>query len=177
MGPAAVVDLLTGLGTIDTALADRAVDHILAHPRTYGLDAVLVPAVRGLVGAGRMQGVPSVERLRAACVAHLRARAAEPLAPPADWRRTATLPCRCRNCTELARFLANPERQAWTLKAAEAERSHVEDSIRRAQADLDLATDRRGRPYSLICTKNQASYERLARQRRQDLEDLALLAG
>jgi hypothetical protein len=124
-----------------------------------------------------MQDAPSVERLRAACVAHLRVRAAEPLAPPADWNRTATLACRCRNCTELARFLADSERQTWILKAAEAERSHVEDSIRRAQVDLDLTTDRRGRPYSLVCTKNQASYERQARQRRQDLKDLALLAG
>jgi hypothetical protein len=77
----------------------------------------------------------------------------------------------------VSRFLADPERKTWILKAAEAERRHVEDSIRRAQADLDLATDRRGRPYSLVCTKNQASYERRAGQRRQDLEDLALLAG
>src|ERR671916_397183 len=106
-----------------------------------------------------------------------RAGAAEPLAPPADWRRAATLPCRCRACADVSRFLADPERKTWILKAAEAERRHVEDSIRRAQADLDLATDRRGRPYSLVCTKNQASYERRAGQRRQDLEDLALLAG
>lgn len=174
---AAIVDLLTGLGAIDAALADRAVDHILARPKTYGLDAILVPAARALVGAGRMRGAAAVERLRAACVAHLRARAAEPLAPPADWRRAATLPCRCRTCADLSRFLADPERQTWILKAAEADRRHVEDSIRRAQADLDLTTDRRGRPYSLVCTKNQASYERRARQRRQDLKDLALLAG
>jgi hypothetical protein len=63
------------------------------------------------------------------------------------------------------------------LKAAEAERRHVEDSIRQARADLDTTTDRRGRPYSLVCTKNQASYERRAKQCRQDLEDLALFAG
>ena len=78
---------------------------------------------------------------------------------------------------ELGRFLADPERQTWFLKAAEAERRHVEDGIHRAGADLDMMTDRRGRPYSLVCTKNQASYERRARQRRQDLKDLALLAG
>ena len=103
--------------------------------------------------------------------------------PPSPWRRRPTgagqprSPVVARNCTELGRFLADPERQTWILKAAEADRSHVEDSIRRAQADLDLTTDRRGRPYSLVCTKNQASYERRARQRRQDLKDLALLAG
>ena len=174
---AVVVDLLTGLGAIDTALANRAADHILATPKTYGVDAVLVPAARALVGAGKMHGAASLERLRSTCVAHLRARTAEPLAPPADWQRTAKLACHCRNCAELARFLADPERQTWILKAAEAERSHVEGSIRQAQADLDLMTDRRGRPYSLVCTKNQASYERRARQRKQDLKDLALLAG
>jgi len=41
--------------------------------------------------------------------------------------------------------------------------------------DLDLTTDKRGRPYTLVCTKNQASYDRRAKQRKQDLEDLARL--
>lgn len=41
----------------------------------------------------------------------------------------------------------------------------------------DTTTDRRGRPYSLVCTKNQASYERRAEQRRRDVKDLALPAG
>ena len=75
------------------------------------------------------------------------------------------------------RFLDDPERQTWVLKAVQADRDHVEDSIRRAESDLDTMTDRRGRPYSLICTKNQASYERRAKQRKQDLRDLALLTG
>ena len=42
---------------------------------------------------------------------------------------------------------------------------------------LDLTTDRHGRPYTLVCTKNQASYDRRAKQRKQDLEDLARLDG
>ncbi len=172
-----VVDLLTGLGVIDATLAQRSLDHILAWPKTYGRDAVLVPAVRTLlVGATASQGLATIEQLRAACVAHLRARIAEPLGAPADWRRTSALPCHCRNCTELARFLADSERRTWVLKAAEAERNHVEGSIRQAGSDLDTMTDRRGRPYSLVCTKNQASYERRAKQRRQDLKVLALLA-
>jgi hypothetical protein len=40
---------------------------------------------------------------------------------------------------------------------------------------VDCSTDKRGRPYSLVCTKNQASYDRRVGQRKQDLEDLALL--
>ena len=61
------------------------------------------------------------------------------------------------------------------LKAVEAERSHVEETIRRAGCDLDVTTDRRGRPYSLVCTKNQASYERRVKQRKRDLADLEWL--
>ena len=170
--PRAVLDLLAGLGGVDPALAARAAAHMLAWPDTYGMDAVLVPAARELPA-----GAPGADMLRPPCLAHLRARAAEPLAPPADWRRDSTLPCRCPRCTGLARFLDDPGQRAWVLKAAEPDRSHVEGTIRTAGCDLDTATDRRGRPYSLVCTKTQASYERRARQRRQDLADLALLAG
>jgi len=62
------------------------------------------------------------------------------------------------------------------FKAAEADRHHVEDTIKEAHCDVDVTTDRRGRPYSLVCTKNQASYERWARQRTEDIENLARLA-
>ena len=44
-----MVDLLTGLCAIEAALAKRAVDHLLACPKTYDLDAVLVPATRTLL--------------------------------------------------------------------------------------------------------------------------------
>jgi predicted 2-oxoglutarate/Fe(II)-dependent dioxygenase YbiX len=173
----AVANLLTGLGAIDEALAGRATDHILAWPKTQKLDAVLIPALRKLVDAGTLRGLPAVERLRAACLTHLRARVAEPLEPPTDWSRASPLPCRCQHCSDLARYLADPERKTWTLKAAEPDRRHVEEIIRQACCDLDTTTDRRGRPYSLVCTKNQASYERRARQRQQDLQDMALLEG
>jgi hypothetical protein len=59
------------------------------------------------------------------------------------------------------------------LKAAEPERAHVPAVISRARCDLDLTTDKRGRPYTLVCATNQASYDRRTRQRKQDLEDLA----
>ena len=66
--------------------------------------------------------------------------------------------------------------KTWIFKAAESDRRHVEETIRQAGSDVETTTDRRGRPYSLVCTKNQASYERRARQRTQDLKDVALLA-
>lgn len=173
--PGFVVDLLTALGRLDAALADRAVDHLLAWPKTYGLDAVLVPAALVLTERAASRDGTAVRRLRAACLAHLRARIAEPLEPPRDWTRASVLPCRCRHCTELSQFLVDPNRKVWTFKAAAPDREHVEDSIKRAGSDLDRATDRRGRPYTLICAKNQASYERRAQQRQKDLAEVARL--
>jgi hypothetical protein len=168
-----IVDLLTALGQIDEALAGRAADVILAWPQTYDLDAVLIPAIRELVVVG--DDGPAVQRLRAICLDHLRIRIAQPLEAPKDWRRTSVLSCSCGRCAELGQFLADPQRRIWTFKAAEAERAHVRGTAMRARCDLDLTIDKRGRPYSLVCTKNQASYDRRANQRKQDLEDLARL--
>jgi hypothetical protein len=53
----------------------------------------------------------------------------------------------------------------------------VEGEIRRARADLDIRTERRGSPHSLVCRKNSDSYERRVAQRRQDLADIAVLKG
>jgi len=171
-----VVDLLTALCAIDEALARRAADHLLAWPKTYGLDAALVPATRTLLDTAAPSCAAAMGKLRTATLAHLRARVAEPLAPPADWTRRADFSCRCPRCSELARFLADPERRTWVFKAAEADRRHVEDTIKGARCDVDVTTDRRGRPYSLVCTKNQASYERRAKQRAEDVGNLARLA-
>ncbi len=175
MEPGFLVDLLTALGQIDAALADRAVDHILAWPQTYEPDAVLVPAVLRLTTPEAPQERAAIQRLYTAAVAHLRTRIAEPLEPPRDWGRASTLVCACAHCRDLSRFLADPERPTWTFKAPETARRHVEESIRRSGCDLDLATDRRGRPYSLVCTKNQASYDQRAHQRKHDLAHLTRL--
>ena len=173
--PSFVVDLMSALCRIDSTLADRAAGHLLSWPAVYGLDSVLIPAVLRLTEQAASRDWSAVQRLRIACLAHLRVRIAEPLQPPRDWRRNNELACKCSHCSELSHFLADPEQQVWTFKAAESMRRHVEDSIRRSRCDLDLSTHRRGRPYSLVCTKNQASYERRVQQREKDLDDLAQL--
>jgi hypothetical protein len=167
-----VVDLFTRLETVDKTLAGRAADHVLAWPKTYGLDVVLVPALRQLAGTEAIKHGAAVQRLRRLCLDHLRARVAASLEAPKDWRRTSKLACRCADCTELASFLTDPVRRTWMCKAGEVARKHLQQTIRKARCDLDVTTDRRGRPYSLVCTKNQARYDRRAKQRSQDLADL-----
>jgi hypothetical protein len=173
-----VAQALDALGRIDPALADRALEHFIAHPAVYGMDPILLPAALALhEAAGGQPPTPAVAALEAAVLAHLGSRIAEPLEPPADLSRPARITCPCSYCQGLSRFLASPLERVWRLKAAEAERQHVTASVQRDQCDLDLTTEKSGRPYTLVCTKNQASYERRQRQRVLDLKHHARLGG
>ena len=175
--PALVVDLLSALCHLDApALGEQALDHLLAWPETFALDTILVPAALRLAEqGGAADDWAPTRRLDAACLVHLERRIAEPLAAPPDFSRASQIDCRCPHCTQLSTFLADPVRKVWTFKAAEAQRSHVEHSIRQHDCDLDRETDRRSRPYALVCTKNQASFARRVAQRQRDLENRARL--
>lgn len=171
-----IADMLAALRRIDEDIDARAAGRLLTEQRTYGFDEILIPALCLLAERGELSGPDSaLERLRAACLKHLRARAAESIAPPSDWCRTSTLGCKCGDCAEFSRFLADPARKEFVLRAAEATRSHLEQTIHAAKADIDVKTLRQGRPYSLICTKNQASYDRRVEQRREDLQNISIL--
>ncbi|MBK1722757.1 2OG-Fe(II) oxygenase [Thiocystis violacea] len=173
--PELVIYALVGLERIDSALAERAVEHCLSWPHAYAMDSVILPALTALDALSAKDAAKgeaaAVSRLRRALLDHLDRRLAEPLAPPADWARPAQVRCSCRDCAQLTVFLASPTEPVWRFKANEPQRKHLEQSVRANRCDLDLATETRGRPYTLVCTKNQASYERRLRQREQDLTD------
>jgi molecular chaperone DnaK (HSP70) len=77
----------------------------------------------------------------------------------------------------LGDFLVDPSQEQWRLKAVQGRRAHVEESVRSARCDLDLATEKRGSPHTLVATKNQASYERRVTQRQKDLQHARALGG
>jgi len=174
--PGLVVDVLASFSAIDAALAEDTFDYMLAWPATYDADKILLPAALTLTETSRSRMLPVVVRLREAVQTHLNRRVAEALEPPQDWRRDSQIKCRCEDCRNLSIFLDSPTQSEWTLRAAEAKRSHVESSIRGHACDVDCVTVRRGSPHSLVCTKNQASYQRRVNQRKQDLDSLARLA-
>ena len=175
--PGFVVDLLTATSRIDAGLAAHAIEHLLAWPKTYKPDDVLVPAAHTFAKLVESTAWPAVGRLRDASLDHLRRRIALPLEAPRDWTRTNPLKCTCGDCRGLGAFLVTPDQQQWRLKAVQDRRTHVEQSVRSAACDLDLTTERRGSPHTLVANKNQASYERRAKQRRQDLEHVSALGG
>jgi hypothetical protein len=141
-GAGVVADLVRIAEPVDAELARRLAAHLLAWPKTYGVDRALVPALKRLLEGGARRSGAAMTGLLAACLAHLEARAAEPLEAPQNWSRASDIRCSCEHCAALRGFLASPSTETWTLKAAEQFRSHVEGEIRRARADLDIRTER-----------------------------------
>jgi hypothetical protein len=170
--PGFVAALIGALHQIDEDLSGRAVSHFLTWPKTYTFDEVLTPAALTLAADTEGWDTPAARRLSNACIAHFEARIALPLEPPADWKRDGVTSCSCGHCQDLNTFLSDPGRQSWTFKAAEPKRRHLEEVIHRSRCDLDLKTEKRGSPHGLVCTKNQASYQRRVQQRKSDLVHL-----
>ena len=168
---------MTAASQIDAGLAERAIEPLLAWPKTYGPDDVLTPAALALAKVAEGKSWPAAARLREASLHHLRRRIALPLEPPRDWTRANPLKCACPDCSALGAFLVQPDRQQWRLKAPLDRRTHVEQNVRGVACDVDLVTERRGSPHTLVATKNEASYRRRAEQRRQDLEHVSALGG
>jgi hypothetical protein len=171
-----VVDIVGLVDRVGEPLASRAAAHMLAWPGHFGIDGIIVPALKRLLRVKAKRG-PAFDVLLRAGIAHLERRISEPQQAPRDWTRPNEIRCSCQHCAELGRFLVDPATEQWTLRAAQQTRTHVESEIRNARADLDCETIRRGSPHSLVCTKNEASYRRRIAQRKQDLLDLSTLQG
>jgi hypothetical protein len=96
-------------------------------------------------------------------------------APPGDLRREARIDCRCADCAELRRFLADPVADVHRFRAAQDRRSHLENTIRQRGCDVDCRTERVGSPHVLVCTKNTASFQARLRTYHEDCRHLATL--
>ncbi|HKB40269.1 MAG TPA: hypothetical protein VKD72_27815, partial [Gemmataceae bacterium] len=118
---------------------------------------------------------PPLARWLAACCEQLEALTARKPEAPTDFRRPATISCRCADCAALKRFLDDPNQSTYRFTAAQDRRGHLEVVIEGAHCDLDLKTEERGRPYTLVCTKNTASYQARLQKYHQDQEHLAAL--
>jgi hypothetical protein len=170
----------TALGEIDRLA--QFVAYVLARPKRYDLRTVLIPAVKSLHAAlpADSPGQGSLDRLLHQCLTPLRTLTATPIEPPADWTRDADLDCQCADCKELARFLRDPVEHVHRFPRRKELRQHLHGQIDAHRLDLTHVTERKGSPQTLVCTKNQATYERRLAQFKVDwqlLRDLEELAG
>jgi hypothetical protein len=162
-----VVQILEGVMKHTPDLTDVAVGHMLVRPSVWKMDRALVPA------AVRLNH--TVPAMRAAVITHLDERMSRVLLPPQDWARPAKIRCSCQWCRQLSEFLADPQADVWLMRAKEEDRKHVERAISSAKAQVDRVTIRKGSPHTLECTKNQAEYDHLCKQREKDKNNYAIL--
>jgi hypothetical protein len=166
------------LATEQFELLSQVVAHTLAVPEKYPLTPAQVGALTALqpwLKKNVKKPCPSLSHWIASCCGQLESLTAEVPQPPTDFRRTAAISCRCPECAELKRFLNDPHEQAHRFPVREDLRQHLQHSIRQHNCDLDCRTERRGRPYTLVCTKNTASYQQRLSTFHQDQEHLAAL--
>ena len=137
------------------------VDHALNSPSQYDLTDAHLAAIFSLESQIAKLSSPSaaITHWLEACQRELTNRTATAPQPPADFRREHKLPCKCADCRTLSTFLADPDKKEIRLPLAQLRRQHLHQAIDGNRCDLTHVTERRGRPYTLVCTKTTASHQ------------------
>jgi len=156
----------------------RLIDHVLSHDDKYDLTDSHLAAifaleswlVKKLAGSHR-----AISRWLAECRSALESRVAQVPQKPADYRRPAKLSCSCSDCRELSRFLAKANEPVHRFSVRKDRRRHLHQIIQQHNCDLKHVTERRGSPYTLVCTKTNASYEAARQIHERDKKNLTRL--
>ena len=169
---ALVAKLLEVLGELDApALRAAAVEKFAARPGVFDPITVLVPAL-ALIG----QRDDAVARLWKHSAEFILLRSERPPTAPRDWRQDAKLSCACVDCRELQVFTLDPVEQMHRFRVRLDRRQHLHQMIERHALDMTHATERKGSPQTLVCTKDRRSYHRRCDQYRKDIAALTSLA-
>ena len=77
----------------------------------------------------------------------------------------------------LGRFLADPDERECRLPLNQDRRRHLHEIIERNRCDMTQVTERKGRPFKLVCTKTTASYDRACKTFERDQGNLSRITG
>ena len=101
--------------------------------------------------------------------AFLLARSATVPQEPRDWRIASEIDCDCRHCAKLRAFCRNSAARTERFPLRKDLRKHLHRIIDAHRLDMSHVTERRGRPFTLVCTKNRASYRRRLTEYEKDV--------
>ena len=173
-----VVDLVRAVLELGSAaLTTKTVEAIATSPTKFPPDTTLVPALDELRKKDRIhaRGEAAVLRLWTYTTEFLLGRSEFPPEEPVDWAQEVELSCRCELCRELASFARHATEPVHRFSVRKELRRHLHDAIDRAGLDMDHVTERRGSPYTLVCTKNRHSFRARLEQHRADIRCLKRL--
>ncbi len=163
--------------TADQELS-RLIEHVLSCDDKYDLTdshlATIFTLESWLVGK-LVEPHRAISRWLAKCRSELESRVAQVPKKPTDYRRPVKLSCSCSYCRELTSFLAKADESVHHFRVRKDRRQHLHQIIDRHKCDLTHVTERRGSPYTLVCTKTTASYDAARQIHERDKENLTRL--
>ena len=177
-GDEAVHDLFTlawrrGLA----AEAATAAGAVAAQPAIVTPDRTLPAALGRLFVEEGASGSSAFALLWRHAADFLLARSAKPPEEPRDWVIGANVGCRCEHCSRLRDFCKDPAARTARFPLRKDLRAHLHQTIDRRGLDIEHVTERRGRPFTLVCTKTRATYRRRLAEYAEDVSCMRRLIG
>ena len=105
----------------------------------------------------------------------LLARSEHPPKAPKDWRQEGSIRCTCGDCRELRTFVLDPVERTHRFRLRKDRRRHLHQQIQRHGLDMAHATERRGSPQTLVCTKPRRTYGRQCAEHNADVMAMSTL--
>ena len=150
---------------------DDFLDHTFANSKRYNLRKILIPAAQEIQKWPKKTAIQTKahRKLIDFCIAELLLLTKEPVEEPKDWVQNITIQCDCEDCEQLQRFLLHPKQQVCYFRVRKDRRRHLHEEIKARRCDLTHVTERKGSPFTLVCTKTRATYERKKKRFEGDL--------
>ncbi len=177
LGSSAIRDLFLASDRFTlTAEADQAAALIARRPEHVDPHRTLPRALKELhVRAKSLFDSPAVVSLWLYASRQLADRSATPPPGPEDWRIDAPIECDCDHCRMIITFCHDQHARALRYPVRKEIRRHLRQEIEHAGVDLECTTARRGRPFTLVCTKTAAGYEKRVSRYAADIDSIQLL--
>ena len=166
-GLAALFTLAWRCGLLAEAEAAAAV--VAAHSEVATPQRHLPAALDSRSDEKGISGSAAYRTLWLQATRSLLSRSAMPPEAPADWTIAADIACNCDLCAQLKAFCADPVAEVRRFPLRKELRKHLHREIDNNRLDIDHVTERRGRPYPLVCTKNRASHQRRLKEYDEDV--------
>ncbi len=154
-------------GLADEAAA--AAGAVVAQPRVVAPDRTLPASLGRLHAEEGAAGSDAFVLLWRHAADFLVTRSGSPPEEPRHWTIGANVGCRCEHCTRLRDFCKDPVARIARFPLRKDLRAHLHQVIDRRGLDIDHVTERRGRPFTLVCTKTRATYRRRLAEYAEDV--------
>ena len=140
--------------------SDAAADAIAAVPLLVSPDRMIPAALKELRGETGFADTAAFSTLWCHAARFLLDRSAAVPKEPGHWKIDCDIDCDCELCADLSDFCRDPDAAIGRFPLRAELRRHLHQVIDRHGLDIDHVTERKGRPYTLVCTKNRESFKR-----------------